>query len=657
MNHKRYNSYLYCSNSATETHTVRNKKSGIVGITGRWSHLLILLLPLFSFLTGCGPTPEEALKNHITELQNAAINSMFAEKIMENPEATAYVVPNSELILIAGGEKQISSTYNEIYHGAAYYNVSRITCTATAAYNGLKEYKKKPFTHKARLQVNFQIKMYETDLDKNSNGTPGLEFHTLSLDQDFSRGNKEKWLEIRRNEIPESQYNHAVAIHRISQYQPSTYTESRSFEIFYNPKTEQWEFSSTVKQLTTTTPPPSYSEKDHETIMKGYKRKKFTARSKATNETVILWVRAEDYDTLDKILNQDLMKVNGVWKKRTIVEHTEELRKAINAWNKKETVSLNDLEQILLKPIQKCTDAENREDAIALAKKAMMGIFLKQPEGTPTDRDQRRFQNAINFIKNTPSASILNREELLDLAQKELNYIDNYLKEQEKREAERKAEEAKRLAEEKAQWEANRAKHREMILKLQHSIENFKTTKNLDNLLQNLKQYVDYKKASERFNNRNKRKHNNISYDRTMHRIEKIAAIASGHSSALRELYQNRGYCFNYRFLADCRKCGSSGLKSCRACGNSGRCPDCGGSGQKRISVGGNFGGGRLYSSHGNYVSCPRACRFCRGRTLKCHNCSGQGRTLNKYAIKQALDKELIKIQSVLHFELKELKK
>ena len=410
---------------------------------------LILLLPLFSFLIGCGPDPEEVLKNSITELQNAAINSLFAEKIMQNPDATTYIVPNSEFIQITGGERHSSLQYNKyIYHSAAYYNVVRIICTATTAYSGLKEYKKKPFTHKALLLVNFQIKMYETDMEKNSNGTPGLEFHTLPPEQGFSEVSKEKWLEIRSNEVPESQYNHAVAIHRISQYQPSNYTESRSFEIFYNPKTEQWEFGNAIKQLTTTISPPSYSEKQHEMIMKGYKRKKFTARNTETKEPVILWVRAEDYDTLDKVLNQDLMKVNGVWKKRIVVEHTEELQKAINEWNKKDMVSLEDLEQILLKPIQKCTDAENREDAIALAKKKMIKIFLRKPEEAPTERDQRRLRDTINFIKNTPSVRLLNREELLKIAQQTQDYMDAYAREQAKKDAERREEEARRREEE-----------------------------------------------------------------------------------------------------------------------------------------------------------------------------------------------------------------
>lgn len=602
---------------------------------------LFILLPLFAFLIGCGPSPEEVLKNNMTNLKSTVVNSMFAEQIAKNPDATAYVKSGEELILISGGTKNVSFLLNgSIAAGASYYNVSHINCNANLTHSAITEVDKSPYTHKAQLQVNFQFKVRKTDNNINSAGTPGLEFHTLT--PETYNGQKDRWIDIRMNEIPNSQYDHAVAIHNISRYTPSTIPVNKLYEIFYNPKTKQWCLDQNTKLLANMTPPPVYSESQHTQIMQGYQYRKFVARNKETQQTVNYWVRANDYDILDKIINKGLIRVNGVWKDAVIVRQTENLKSSMASWDAKDMVSLSDVEELLLKPIEENPRAEQKQQAVEKATKALLAIFLRDPKGNqPEEKDRRRLKNALDFIKNNRYMKVLDQQKLLETAQEKLNQVDNYFKDKAAREAAKRAQEAKQRAEERARMMAKCNELKAMATKLKQAIENYYESPNVNKLLNELKQSPDFM--------------NNEKYKELVNSLEHIVNIAKKRSYETNKLFRDEGRYKDFTLLMACNVCNSSGLRNCKLCNNTGRCHICEGSGRREATEH-SISNGRFVSRRG-YAACPTKCRSCQGRTLRCMYCWGQGRKLDNHALEEAFRKELSDTQALLDNILAELNK
>ncbi len=560
------------------------------------SFLLIPLLVLTLF-SGCSnESPDEKLKQELESLRLSVLETLFAEKVADNPDATAYAVPGKELVIVAGGIKKITGT--EILTGAAYYQVIRLVCTASVACSAVQKYDKPPFTHKATLQASVQFKTWMSDTGKDPDGTPGLEFNFFPPDFTETKFNKEKWMDGKIKMIPQNQQlDHAVALHNISTNQPQNYTDNKIYEICYNGSSRKWELQE-GKILVSLPVPPAYSEADVERAMRGYHYKKMEITPDF--ETKIFWFNVKEYDSADKIYRQNLIKINGIWKKKSVVLNTRKLGAEIKIWNDKNRVSLADLE-ILMRAIKENPEAENRQDAVALAEKAFLEIFLKISE-EPEEKDRERILRYLNFAKNSPYMDVLNRQKMMEECQKKLDILS-----------------------------AEREKVKKYFIEISKVITEFHSDSEVDKLLEGLKQFpqlLGYKP-----------------YNDLVEQLELIIALSNGDEVAMDKVIRMRGYLGSYQLLSPCDECRGSGLKNCRSCNNTGRCPFCGGSGSKsytpRFSIGRS--GPRTITT-----SCVTTCRDCAGRTEECRRCRGLKYQVRSRLVKDAFRDVLKKIESFI---------
>ena len=491
---------------------------------------LFILLPLFAFLIGCGPDPKVALESNMPDLRNKIIDRMFAEKIAENPNATVYATSGKELVLLAGGIKKNASMFNNtIAVGTRFYSISHITVSSVSMNSSaITRISNAPYTHKAQLQATYQIKVRMTDLEKTPDGTPGMEFHTVVPDT-VTHDRRDDWIKNLPNEIPNTQFNHAIAIHNISTNAPLLITENKIYEIFYNPKTGIWDLSRDAKLLSDTIiPPPVYSEQQHKSIMGQFQRTKFVLILPGADTPINLWVHSYDYDILDKTINRGLIKVNGVWTNRKTYEQTKYLQTKLQEWEKRERICLDDIEQLLLKPASECPQAENRAIAIKKASETLLEIFLKSPQGEPTENDRRRIEDAQKFLLTCHYIDAYERSRLLQKAQRELHSINKHFEQIQRQRAEQ-------LAKEKAARKEKYARFKKMAISLKNAISKYNRNPNLKELRKALTQYPEFMKIQ--------------SYKNAVQSWMEIADISARKPSAILDLLEKRGSQKNQNLL------------------------------------------------------------------------------------------------------------
>ena len=565
-----------------------------------------LMLPLLFllFLTGCGESPDKFLPGDSARLQSAAIDALLANQISENPDATAYHVPGKELILISGGIKKV--TVRNVAYGGVYSSASHVICNSSVSFSSVEKYDKSPFTHRARLQLNVNYQIRKSDMDKNPDGTPGLEVHFLLPDNfNESTFDKERWIDNKLAEIPESQENHSVIIHNLSKNKPIFYNEHKVFTICFNGTSKRWELENPVTPISVSKV-PVYSKDKLEEVMKGFNFKKL--ETTVDGEKSVFWFKEQDHEIADKIWNQGLMFDGGVWKKRTVVFNTRALSKSLDDWKRKNKVSLNDVEN-LLNAIKNNPEAENRQIAVSVVEDAMENIFL-QVKGEEYKKERERLEYVLQFIQTTSAMSLVNRSKLEALCKEKIDFA------------------VKKIKEREAFLAAQREKIKSMISTILKAVKGFESDYDVNKLSSSLKQFPDLLKFSP--------------YQQAVERWQSIADIATNKAHAVNALFQSDGTLRGYLLLKRCGVCNGSGLQSCNVCNNSGLCTMCHGRGRRTVTVNSLSRG--YYTTE---LSCVRTCQRCNGRKKRCNRCR-RGRYMNIQAVKDAFTAELGKIQQLL---------
>ena len=563
-------------------------------IDSKVKNFLLLPLLLLLFLTGCGEAPDVVLKKNIEHLKSVAIDAVFADKISENPGATIYLIPGRELILISGGIKKIFG--NRPITAAACYNVSHVVSKTEIQLSPVEKYDQSPYTHRAQLQMRINYTVKSSDTEKNPDGTPGLAFHFFPPEQfDLPNFNKKQWIDQKLDELPESQLNHMVALYNIANNKAVFYSEHRKFTVYYNSKKGVWDLERASKPIAYPLP-PVYSDTKVEEAMQGYNFKKLITKIGGIKK--IFWFKDNDYDDADKILNQGLLKIDGVWKRKAVVIGTVNLNDAIVKWEGKNKVSLSDL-TILLKAIKENPEAENRGKAVELAETAILQVFLNiSKDMTIQDRDW--LKAVLKYIQTSPYITVVNRERVETACKDKIALVEKKINERFK-------------------------KAKEKVDKLYNAIKEFESDCDVKKLANTLEQHsidLGYKPYVDAYQ-----------------RWKAVADIATNKVIAVNSLFSSNGRCGEYMLLSRCSRCNGSGLQNCKMCKNTGRCSRCHGRGRVFVT--------NRFTSRTDTLSCPRSCQQCQGRTKRCFQCRS-GRRVNAHVVKEALKIEFDKVRQVI---------
>ena len=573
-------------------------------INGKIKNFLLLPLCLLLFLTGCENSPKEPSREELKHLQTLAINSIFAEKISDNPDASVYLIPGKELVLISGGVKKIFG--EQFITAATCHAVSHLTCTSDASFSSLKEYNKPPYSHRALLRLKVKYMVKSTDTQKNPHGTPSTLIHFLPP-TNFNSNNfdKAQWIENKLKEIPESSINHAVVLLNIAKNKPFFHEENKTYTIYYNSKEKIWELKNRFKEIAAPEP-PVYSAPHLKQEMKRLGFKLFTTN--VSGSTKNFWVQEKDYDIADKLWNQGLICVNGVWKKREIVFNTHVISDSLAEWKKKTRHTLDDLVQ-LLKAITTNPHAENINLAIEVAENELLTVFMQVPEN-PGEKDKNRLLELQSFIRTSPYFSNIDKKMIENACASKIDFVEKTIQ-------------RKKL---------NLKKKKGTLNQIIGTINDYHSEKYAKTLSNKLKKYflsLDNKSLNEAFN----------------HWLQ-IADIMQDPFSSRVTLYKKQGKFGEYKILTPCLACGGSGVKNCGVCSNTGACRICQGTGRRTTIM--RTGAKRLKEIT---LSCPKECRSCNGQTKGCYVCY-KGYVIEKDRLNEAYNAELEKLKKIVEKEL-----
>ena len=552
-----------------------------------------LFLPLLTFflLAGCGKNPLDTLKEELAVLKMEAVNSCLAEKINKAPDATAYLIPGKELILISGGIKKVSGSPLTI--GSRYYNVIHVVCTAKVSHSPVQEHLKKPYSHKAQLRVNVDYSVKSSGNDGDNSGVPGVIFNSWVPDSfNSAYFDKEKWYRKCREELPVAELDHAAAIYNVSRNQGQVHSENKIFDILYNTESKKWELKDALIPQSITVP-PVYSAAKLEKSMKNCNYRRFTVET--NGKKVVYWFKVNDYEIADKIFNKGLIKVNGVWKRKRVVEQTLCLSIFIATFKDKKNINLTDIKTFLLE-IQKNKEAENKDQACTLAETA---LIKKCQQFTKLD-DVKMLLKIVDLLNQTPARNLIDYKKIARFC---MGMIDCIF--------ERKIDASN--------------KHLRKIMAVREVVESFKASRDWLEFERKIEAFYKFNESNEYFS--------------ILKQLYVLKEIIDGKQFSINSVLNRGGKCGKYHIVKNCTICGGSGKKDCRSCKNSGICALCKGKGGKYIiEKKGRGGSGRVFETK-KLVRCAQYCTFCDARNAKCPTCSGKGIVIDKKMTDNAFEK------------------
>ena len=577
---------------------------------------------LIVLLTGCGQSPEEKLKIEIDQLQAAAVESFFEEKIASNSDATIYGVPGKELLLITRTDNKCSSASNnlELVTCASYYNVNYLKVYPRISYKGVQKYKKSPYTYKALLQLDIDYEERNSAANKNINGIPGIEIHLWTPENyTTSSFNKKKWEEHCLINKPVFSMDHAFVFHNILQIQPRKYHRTKVFDIFYNAKSKKWELTQ-ISSVRSLPPPPVYLESKIDEVMAKNNYKKYVGIH--SDQRKVFWFSENDY----LIAKKGLVKFNGTWKSKSVIEQTLSLQKIIEEWEREQKISFKDL-QFFITQVKNNPLSENRDYAIKLIEDTLINVFIAHRNEFTV-----QYRNWLLYLWNfvNENHEILDRETITREIRQKIDFIDHKLKKACKTYVEElmKVKTLMDTVTVNSDWKMfkrNLSKQSNL-----NFIGNY-ATNNLSIL--RLKEFVGDDQLAMQFQD-------------TYERIDTLKKIIDGDQFTIQFFLNKGGRLGQYCPPQKCSFCLGTGKKNCSQCKNSGICALCNGKGVRCVMQKHKRG----WATYDVKVQtrCNKSCTYCAGQTVACTDCSGKGIVLNKVLCISAFNKEKASLKAII---------
>lgn len=259
-----------------------------------------MVLSAIFFLTGCGPSPEEVaeglLKQQTPELQNAALDGIFAEQIAENSGATVFYRSGQELIMVNGGLATHTDPPEEMLKPVSFmrtYHVFRVRYALTpssARFAPLKKISQAPYTYQTVMTLSARR---ET---ATGNEVPGLTVHALTP-VDFAamdHDRKEKWCRSNLATLPADACDHAIAIASV-EFDGAKTNDVRNFAIKFNGNTKKWELENNAQKVSLP-PAPAVNDVQISGLLSNRQYRRTILKKDGLEQK--LYLRADDRETI-----------------------------------------------------------------------------------------------------------------------------------------------------------------------------------------------------------------------------------------------------------------------------------------------------------------------------------------------------------------------
>lgn len=569
----------------------------------------LVLLPLIGLfiLAGCQEsTPAEKLQENKAELCAEAINNCFNEQIDKNPSASVYGIPGKQLILISDGEKNgiISNNAFGISLFHPRYNGFIISCSANATFSKIQSINTIEYSHKSFMTLNLRTEIQKTNTDNNQYGTPGISIATINPEQFTSNSfDKSKWHRQCLAYIPEAVPHHSFVIRQLKRNKKIIDSRKMIFPIVFDSISNKWKLEGSGK-LFNPSAPPDYIESQVAQQMQVAGFKKITIPYNGSPHS--FWMRKQDYQIADNLFNKQMVKHNGKWKKKHLVESSFKLQADINEFLSHKHFTLQQLKHFI-EGIKNNPDAENRNDAILILDRVLTESYLKK-HNSATAENQEVLLHILNIIKKDSLLPQEKRHSLAKIYQSQIRDIE------------------KRMAAEKLAKIKRRNEIKKSSAKINIAIKKFKKNLRWRKLESELRNHIHI-----------------IKYDAGYHcALKDLLTIGTMRNKLKNSTasYFDKNFKFKDYSLSDmCHICNGQGTKSCYKCNGTGLCNICNGSGVQKVTAAILKDG--KFATYQKTVSCKKYCNNCNGVAIICVKCNGNGVLVNKNAIKEVFCREL----------------